>query len=105
MTAKKLVLSPASKEDLKEIYRYGNEKWGKNQSSAYLDDLKERMWSLIFIPLIGKERHDLLLDVRSVPFKSHVLFYRVTQDAVEIIRVLHGRQDPNNHINTDDKGD
>lgn len=31
-------------------------------------------------------------------FESHTLFYRVTTSRVEIIRVLHGRQDPQRHL-------
>jgi hypothetical protein len=32
--------------------------------------------------------------MRSLPIESHILFYRVTANRLEIIRVLHGRQDP-----------
>lgn len=47
---------------------------------------------------MGVERSDLLLGVRSLSIQSHTLFYRVTTDSVEIIRVLHGRQDPKRHL-------
>ncbi|WP_415186606.1 type II toxin-antitoxin system RelE/ParE family toxin [Rheinheimera aquimaris] len=30
--------------------------------------------------------------------QSHILFYRVAANHVEIIRVLHGRQDPLRHM-------
>jgi len=47
---------------------------------------------------MGIERSDLLPGARSLPIESHTLFYRVTTDTVEIIRVLHGRQDPQRHL-------
>ncbi len=47
---------------------------------------------------MGLERSDLLPGVRRLPIESHTLFYRVTTDTVEIIRVLHGRQDPPLHL-------
>jgi toxin ParE1/3/4 len=31
--------------------------------------------------------------LRSVAVEPHVIFYRVTRSAVEIVRVLHGRRD------------
>ena len=36
--------------------------------------------------------------IRSLPIQSHILFYRVAANNVEIIRVLHGRQDPLRHM-------
>ncbi|WP_349814211.1 type II toxin-antitoxin system RelE/ParE family toxin [Rheinheimera oceanensis] len=30
--------------------------------------------------------------------QSYILFYRVTANHIEIIRVLHGRQDPQRHM-------
>ncbi|VAW56190.1 hypothetical protein MNBD_GAMMA07-2430, partial [hydrothermal vent metagenome] len=46
----------------------------------------------------GVDRSELLADTRSLPIESHTLFYRVTPKTVEIIRVLHGRQDPQRHL-------
>ena len=47
---------------------------------------------------MGVERPELLPGVRSLPVESHALFYRVSTDTVEIIRVLHGRQDPQRQL-------
>ena len=63
-----------------------------------LENIKDQLWSLREQPLIGVDRSELLPDVRSLPIESHTLFYRVTTDRVEIIRVLHGRQDPQPHL-------
>jgi len=48
----------------------------------------------------GTERNELLPDIRSLPIENHTLFYRVTENTVEIIRVLHGRQDAQRHLNS-----
>ena len=98
MSAHRLVIAPAAKTDLKDIYQYGLRQWGKKQSDSYLESLKEHFWMLTEQPLTGVERPDLLPDMRSLPIESHTLFYRATEDAVEIIRVLHGRQDPQRHL-------
>jgi toxin ParE1/3/4 len=47
---------------------------------------------------MGIERPELLPDIRSLPIQIHTLFYRATENRVEIIRVLHGRQDPQRHL-------
>lgn len=93
-----LVLAPAAKNDLKDIYQYGLRQWGQAQSESYLSTLKNQFWLLTEQPLVGTERYDLPPDTRSLPIESHTLFYRVTANRVEIIRVLHGRQDPHRHL-------
>ncbi len=98
MPAQRLVISPAAKNDLKELYQYGLRKWGKKQSDNYLEKIKSQLWSLTEQPLIGIDRSELLLGTRSLPIESHTLFYRVSTNALEIIRVLHGRQDPQRHL-------
>jgi toxin ParE1/3/4 len=98
MPAHQLVIAPTAKTDLKDIYQYGLRQWGQTQSESYLENVKEQLWMLTEQPKIGIDRPELLLGVRSLPIESHTLFYRVTSDAVEIIRVLHSRQDPQRHL-------
>ncbi len=43
---------------------------------------------------MGIEPPELLPDVRSLVIQSHTVFYRVVAMRIEIIRLLHGRQDP-----------
>lgn len=98
MSAHQLVIAPAARHDLKDIYQYGLRKWGKAQSDSYLTALKDQFWSLTAQPLMGIERPKLLPDTRSLHIQSHTLFYRVTANRIEIIRVLHGRQDPQRYF-------
>lgn len=98
MASHQLVVAPAAKNDLKEIYQYGLRQWGRAQSESYLSTIKNQFWLLTQQPLIGTERPELMLNTRSLPIESHALFYRVTANRVEVIRVLHGRQDPQRHL-------
>ncbi|MCB5161474.1 type II toxin-antitoxin system RelE/ParE family toxin [Marinomonas algarum] len=98
MPVHQLVIAPAVKTDLKDIYQYGLRQLGQPQTERYLENTKEQFWRLTEYPLIGVNRSDLLSDTRSLPIKSHSIFYRVTLNTVEIIRVLHSRQDPQRHF-------
>jgi toxin ParE1/3/4 len=98
MASHQLVIAPAARNDLKEIYQYGQRQWGQAQSESYLSTIKNQFWLLTQQPLMGTERPELLPNARSLPIKSHTLFYRVSSNKVEIIRVLHGRQDPQRHL-------
>jgi toxin ParE1/3/4 len=98
MTSHQLVIAPAAQRDLKDIYRYGLRQWGQAQAESYLASVKDKFWLLTRQPLLGTGRPELLTDARSLPTKSHIVFYRVTANRVEIIRVLHVRQDPQPHL-------
>ena len=98
MSDLQLVISPAARDDLRDIYHFGLRRWGQSQSSKFLLNLKEQLWSLTTQPLIGFERPELLAGMRSFSVENHVIFYRAHSNKVEIIRVLHGRQDPNRYI-------
>ena len=98
MSAYNLVIAPLAKHDLKRIYDYSISNWGSRQTSDYLDKLKKIFWELTEQPKMGVEREELFPNMRSFSVDSHVVFYRLQQSQVEIVRVLHGRQDPRRHI-------
>ena len=98
MSSYSLVISPLAQGDLQHIYNYGVNIWGATQSSKYLDKIKQHFWRLTEYPETGPERKELLVGIRSYRVESHVLFYRLQKSKVEIIRVLHVRQDPRRHF-------
>lgn len=93
-----LIIAPAAKADLEGIYEYGVRNWGETQAGSYMEAIKEIFWSLTEQQLLGVERPELFPGIRSLPVESHILFYRVETSTVEILRVLHGRQDPARHL-------
>ncbi len=44
-------------------------------------------------PYLGRQRDELRAGMRSFPLGNYLVFYRVQEDAVLILRVLHGRRD------------
>lgn len=58
-----------------------------------IDRIGKIFQMLIENPLAGSERHELRKDLRSFPVGSYVVFYVPLPDGIEIIRVMHGRQD------------
>ncbi|MET4716406.1 plasmid stabilization system protein ParE [Bradyrhizobium japonicum] len=48
---------------------------------------------LVENPLAGRERQELRDSLRSFPVGNYVIFYVPLPDGVEIVRVMHGRQD------------
>lgn len=98
MTALLLVVAPAAQEDLREMYRYGVRNWGQRKAGEYLEHFKDCFWLLTTEPSIGIVRPELGDGLRSFAAKQHVVFYRLTESQVQIVRVLHGRQEAGRHL-------
>ena len=82
MAKHKLIIAPAAKTDLEDIYQYGLRQWGQVQSDHYLENIKKQLLTLTKQPLIGIERPKLLPDIRSLPINSHTLFYELLSNLV-----------------------
>lgn len=98
MTALQLVISPAAHDDLRDIFLFGLHRWGPLQSSRYIEQINDRLWLLLSQPLIGVARAQLFPGIRSLEVESHTVFYQIRDTRIEIVRVLHARQDPHRHI-------
>jgi toxin ParE1/3/4 len=85
-------LAEQARADLDEIWLYIAE---DNPSAAdrFLDTLYERFLLLAGQPLLGRDRPELALNLRSLPVGNYVIFYRPIDDGIEVVRVLHGARD------------
>lgn len=80
---------PPALDDLDEIRaKVGQE--NPHAADALVDRLVDSVLILIEHPRAGEARPELGRDVRRVVEAPYLLFYRVTDDEVEVIRVLHG---------------
>jgi len=88
-------LTQKAKADLLEIGRYTLARWGKEQRDLYLRMLDGCFRRLAANPLHGVECSAIRGGYRKLTAGSHVIFYRQVNDrAIEIVRILHGRMDP-----------
>ena len=87
-------LTNMAKSDLKEIARFTQNRWGREQRNLYLQMLDVSFQQLAAHPLKGKDCSDIRIGYRKLNAGSHVIFYRQTPvDTIEIVRVLHGHMD------------
>jgi len=89
---KALVFAPAAEADIEGIWDYSADNWGPDQADRYTDEIRDACRALAS----GRKR-GRTVDVRPGYLKlstgSHVVFFRDLGDRLEIIRVLHSRQD------------
>lgn len=87
-----LIVSPRAEEDLEEIWSFVAER-DVEAADRLIDEITGRFDHLLAYPEAGRARHELLVNLRSLPVKRYVIFYQPTDDGVEIFRVLHGSRD------------
>ena len=86
-------LSPEAKKDLLNILAYTQKEWGNQQAQKYIDALEKRCDELAQRPHTGRERPEIKSGYRSLTEGNHVIFYRVGDSGIDILRILHGRMD------------
>lgn len=93
MPGKKYRVTARARDDLKNIGRYTEQTWGKNQRNVYLKEIEARFQWLAENPLSGKHRIDICEGYYSFPQGQHVVFYLVASNIIDIIGVPHKEMD------------
>jgi toxin ParE1/3/4 len=79
--------------DLDNIWYYiGVVRSSPTNAQPFLLKLKETIELLADFPLMGKERKELRLGLRTITHGNYIIFYSVTEEFVLIERVLEGHQ-------------
>ncbi|WP_425410747.1 type II toxin-antitoxin system RelE/ParE family toxin [Hyphococcus sp.] len=90
---RKLRLSKTAQGDIEKIDYYSFEKWGAKTANAYMAGLEARLTALLETPLLGIDRSDLRPDCRARVSGSHVIYYRIEDEFIYILTILHHSQD------------
>jgi toxin ParE1/3/4 len=91
-------LSKEADNDLGEIFDYTVEKFGKEQAIKYLSGFEDVFQNLLNNPQSGRERKEIRNGLRSISNQSHIIFYRILEDRIRIVRILHASRDIINFI-------
>lgn len=92
-------ITPRARDDLKNIGRYTLKIWGKKQRDIYLRSLDKRFQWLAGHPKAGKHRPDIQEGYHCFPQGSHLVFYALRDDGIDIIGIPHQDMDTLNYFN------
>ncbi|MFD0850020.1 type II toxin-antitoxin system RelE/ParE family toxin [Sphingosinicella xenopeptidilytica] len=79
----------AALADLAHIYEWSEAEFGPEIADVYMAKLKMNFDLLVRHPEAGMLRTDLRKPYRTLPCRSHRIFYAVDDQGVRIVRVLH----------------
>jgi toxin ParE1/3/4 len=90
----RVVRRPRARQDLLGIWRYIADDSGETRADKYLRRLNDVITYVAQRPLMGRERPEIREEgIRSFAAESHLIFYVVIPDGIELMRVIHGSQD------------
>ena len=92
------VISKKAVFDLQDIWLYTVEKWSVEQADRYYDLIFDEINYICQNAKSGKSMEHVRKGYRGSKVKSHLIFYRVVNGTIEIIRILHERMDIENRL-------
>lgn len=87
-----LKFSPFALKDIKDNWQYLSEQ-SEEIAKTLIREIGEKCEFLSRHPKAGRERNDLIINLRLFPYKRYNIFYFPFENGVEIYRVLHSSRD------------
>lgn len=89
--------------DIRAIASFTFEQWGQEQARLYMSQIDNKIQALEHDPDLGRERYGLPKAIKGCKSGSHIIFYRVKNRVIFIMRILHQSMDHGRHIGSDDQ--
>jgi len=89
---RRVIWAPRAKNDLTVIWRYYARVASVEIADKLLREIDATARGLSDNALRWRTRDEIMRGLRSAVVQPYVIFYRVNDGAVEIVRVLHGRR-------------
>ncbi|WP_028123801.1 type II toxin-antitoxin system RelE/ParE family toxin [Epilithonimonas tenax] len=93
MSKESYVLSEIADEDLEDIFDYTTTEFGLEQAEKYLNEIEDVFQNLLLNQELGKTRNEIKEGLYSFPKDNHIIFYRILENNIRIVRALHGSRD------------
>lgn len=87
------VISKKAITDLEGIWLYTVDKWSTDQANRYYNLIIDEINFICNNSNAGKPMEHIRKNYRASKVKSHLIFYRIFNNTVEIIRILHEQMD------------
>ena len=83
-------ITPAASQDMALIADDLADRVGLDSSDRFLQGVTAKISWLTQFPSMGRRRDDLATGIRNLNYEKYLIFYRVNDEAVDILRVVQG---------------
>lgn len=91
-------LTPAAEGDLESIWTYTVRQWGVEQADRYIDILSAAFAELADAPKSAPTCDHIRPGYRRRSVEHHMVYFRVTNYGIAVVRILHERMDAPSHL-------
>ena len=91
-------LSPAAERDLEAIWIYSAQQWSTEQANRYTDMLTNAFAELAQSPKMAPACDHIRPGYRRQSVERHMIYFRITNYGIAVIRILHERMDVPRHL-------
>ena len=96
-----LIISPTAIQDLKNILNYFFER-NVDAGENFANTFERKCQKIANFPNMGRSYAELSPVLRGIPIDGYIIFYTVTEESIEIVRVVSGSRDLNNVFSESD---
>lgn len=86
-------ISLAATNDLESIWLYSRHVWSERQADRYCRSIMDEINAICSQPYAGVNYGHVRTGYYASKVKSHLIFYRIKCDQLEVVRILHERMD------------
>jgi plasmid stabilization system protein ParE len=89
---KEVKISEQFDRDIISLYTYGEEVFGTIAAKSFIADIYSRIWSLDRMYLLHSQCRHLPTKnkiYRNIILGSYLIIYKITNDGIEVLRILH----------------
>lgn len=90
---RRIDLASEARRDFRDTLRFSRRQWGEDQRDRYARRLIGAMERLVQFPDLGERRDDLSKGLRGLSIEQHIIFCRVDDRAITVMRILHVKMD------------
>ncbi len=83
------VLATQDLNDIADYFATYNVKAGEK----FFKSFNQKCTQLISFPNSGKNYEEIYSNLKGIPLSGYIIFYRIIDDGIEILRVINGRRD------------
>jgi len=96
----KYLLTKRAVQDIEEIWNYTFDEWSEKQADKYYNQILSFCTELSHEPQEGKKYFNLVKNLQGSRINKHIVFFRkISDDTIEIERILHQRMDLKSKFN------
>ncbi|SMH50688.1 type II toxin-antitoxin system RelE/ParE family toxin [Mesorhizobium australicum] len=93
-----LRLRPAARKDIREIWDYTSRTWSRAKANEYVRMLTGSLNVVDVNPGLARPAGIGEAGLRKFVAGSHVLYFHIEPESIDVVRILHGSMDPKLHL-------